>query len=121
MDPQQTYIDMLAAMQANDHETARELALALKEWLARGGFRPHQVTTETMDASIATALRQATRLVENNTGDPFSLICTYCDAGMEIATEQEAIAQGWTGIEHAPDLPNANYLGICPDCKRETD
>jgi hypothetical protein len=40
MDPNYAYQDMLKAMQEHDHETARELALALKDWFARGGFYP---------------------------------------------------------------------------------
>lgn len=50
---------------------------------------------------------------------PFSLVCVNCDAGMEIASHDEAIAKGWTEIEFAPDLPMSNYLGLCPDCRHE--
>ncbi len=50
---------------------------------------------------------------------PFSLVCFHCDAGMEMATIDQALAEGWTGIEFAPDLPMANWLGLCPDCRRE--
>lgn len=49
----------------------------------------------------------------------FTLVCCECDAGMDILTEEQAIAEGWTGIEPAPHLPQANYCGLCPDCRRE--
>jgi ribosomal protein L31 len=48
---------------------------------------------------------------------PFSLVCICCDAGMGIESNQQALAAGWTAIEFAPDLPMANYLGVCPDCR----
>lgn len=47
---------------------------------------------------------------------PFSLVCKLCDAGQGICCEHEAIAEGWTEITLAEDLPQANYLGVCPDC-----
>ena len=50
---------------------------------------------------------------------PFTLVCVDCDAGMEITSYDEAIANGWTDIEYAPDLPMSNYLGWCPACRRE--
>jgi hypothetical protein len=52
----------------------------------------------------------------NHNAIPFSLICTECDAGMEIRSYEQAVAEGWTNIEYAPDLPMANYLGLCPEC-----
>jgi hypothetical protein len=62
MDPNQTYLDMFAAMRDGDHETARELALALKDWFARGGFYPYQYTQVAMDAYIASVLRRTIHL-----------------------------------------------------------
>jgi hypothetical protein len=50
---------------------------------------------------------------------PFSLVCRECDAGMNIESHAQAVATGWTEIDYAPDLPMANYVGLCPDC-RET-
>jgi hypothetical protein len=52
-------------------------------------------------------------------GVPFTLVCEQCDAGQEIRTQDEAEALGWTLIIYAPDLPMANYVGICPDCLRD--
>ena len=54
-----------------------------------------------------------------NENVPFSLVCVNCDAGSEIASIEEAVAEGWTGIEFDPDLPMANFVGLCPDCRRE--
>jgi hypothetical protein len=54
---------------------------------------------------------------ENSDDFPFTLVCINCDAGDRINSEAEALAAGWTGIEFAPDLPMANYLGVCPDCR----
>ena len=50
---------------------------------------------------------------------PFSLVCEYCDAGMEIGSLEEAIAAGWTDIEFVPDCPMANFIGTCPGCSRD--
>lgn len=48
----------------------------------------------------------------------FSLTCAECDAGQEIPSQAEAEAAGWTEICYAPDLPMANFLGLCPECRR---
>lgn len=114
MDPYQTYRDMFAAMESDDFETARELALALKEWFARGGFTPHQVTREAMHELLASVLR---RTAGDELVPVFSLTCRDCDAGEEIESEEQAIEQGWIRIEAAFDLPMANYCGLCPDCR----
>jgi hypothetical protein len=62
MDPNQTYLGMFRAMRDGDHETARELALALKHWFAIGGFYPYQYTPEAMNAYIASVLRRTAYL-----------------------------------------------------------
>ena len=48
---------------------------------------------------------------------PFSLVCSDCDAGMEIRTHDQALAEGWTNIDYAPFLPMANFIGLCPECR----
>ena len=58
MDPNQTFQDLFEAMQSGDQDTARELALALKDWFRKGGFYPHQYTPEAMHAYIASVLRR---------------------------------------------------------------
>jgi hypothetical protein len=40
MDPTQCYLEMFAAMRDGDLFTARQHALALQDWLHRGGFFP---------------------------------------------------------------------------------
>jgi hypothetical protein len=50
---------------------------------------------------------------------PFSLVCRECDAGMDIKDHAQAAANGWTEIDYAPDLPMANYVGLCPDCREQ--
>jgi hypothetical protein len=50
---------------------------------------------------------------------PFSLVCETCDAGMDIETYEQAVAEGWTEIEYDPGLPQANFVGTCPECSRE--
>ena len=49
----------------------------------------------------------------------FSLVCENCDAGNDMLNEVDARAAGWTQIEYAPDLPMANFVGLCPHCNRE--
>ena len=49
-------------MRDGDHETARELAIALKRWFAGGGFYPYQFTPEAMNAYIADILRRTAYL-----------------------------------------------------------
>jgi hypothetical protein len=51
---------------------------------------------------------------------PFSMTCRECDAGMDMTSPEQAIAAGWTEIVDAADegFMEANYLGLCPDCKK---
>ena len=51
----------------------------------------------------------------------FSLICSECDGGLHLHSKEEALEEGWTDIEFAPDLPMANFLGLCPHCRREEE
>ena len=55
----------------------------------------------------------------HSTDMPFSLVCSECDAGMNIESYDQALAEGWAEIEFAPDLPMANFIGLCPDCAEE--
>lgn len=118
MDPNQTFLNMFEAMKASDFETARELALALKDWFAKGGFYPYQYTPEAMHAYIGSVLR---RTVEHGPEPVFSLVCRHCDAGEDITTEEQAIGEGWSEIETAFALPQANFCGLCPDCETLED
>ena len=48
MDPQQTWADMLDALQRKEWDNAKELADALYEWLRKGGFPPTTVGDESL-------------------------------------------------------------------------
>ena len=48
----------------------------------------------------------------------FSLVCGRCDAGTDVETYKQALDEGWSDISFEPDLPMANFLGLCPDCRR---
>ena len=50
---------------------------------------------------------------------PFTLVCQECDAGMDIHSHEQALAAGWTDIDYAPDMPMANYVGLCPECQEK--
>ena len=58
MDPTQCYLEMFEAMKAGDFATARERALALKEWLDKGGFSPPNYTAEEVRGYLANVLRR---------------------------------------------------------------
>ena len=62
MDPNQTYLDIIDAMGEEDHETARGLALALKRWIASGGFLPEGYSKEEIGAYLARVLEQTAYL-----------------------------------------------------------
>jgi hypothetical protein len=49
---------------------------------------------------------------------PFSLACYGCDAGDGIGSMEEAVREGWKGIEY-DDGAGWNFLGHCPGCQRE--
>jgi hypothetical protein len=70
-----------------------------------------------MAAISSNTSRQNLCAIEFSLDVPFSLVCICCDAGMGIESFEQALAAGWTAIEFAPDLPMANYLGVCPDCR----
>ena len=109
--PIQTFTDLMEAMRTEDHETARDLAIALQTWLAKGGFCPGGHTREEVGTYLASVL------FRTGNQPPFSLTCWYCDAGQGIPSEEDALAEGWIEIEPAPQLLQANYLGVCPDCR----
>jgi hypothetical protein len=52
---------------------------------------------------------------------PFSLACESCDGGMEVGSYEQAISEGWTDICFTPDLAMANYLGLCPECRKREE
>jgi hypothetical protein len=48
----------------------------------------------------------------------FSLVCMFCDAGQNVINYSMADRLGWHDVEVATDLPQANYLGVCPNCAK---
>lgn len=62
MDPTTCYLEMYEAMRDGDHETARERAIALKEWLDRGGFYPPRYTQVEVDSYLRNVLRRTAYL-----------------------------------------------------------
>lgn len=62
MDPTTCYLEMYEAMRHDDHEAAREKALALREWLDKGGFYPPRYTKTEVDAYLANVLRRTAHL-----------------------------------------------------------
>jgi hypothetical protein len=58
MDPNATYLAMFNAMRADDHETARDLAIALRRWFTQGGFYPVQFSKDEMIPYINSVLRR---------------------------------------------------------------
>jgi hypothetical protein len=73
MDPQVTWDQMLRAVACQDWDEVRELATALSEWIARGGFPPKVI-------------------VDPAVGDPFNaaLAASACEFALG-----EACNQGW--------------------------
>ena len=63
MDPTTCYLEMFEAMRDGDHETARERALALLEWLGKGGYYPSRCTQTEVDAYLANVLRRTAHLI----------------------------------------------------------
>jgi len=51
---------------------------------------------------------------------PFTLSCTECDRDTPD-TYEEAVRDGWTQIEYYPEGYSENFIGFCPDCRREEE
>lgn len=66
MDPTQCYLEMFAAMQQGDYVTARERALALEQWLGRGGFSPPNYCPTEVRSYLANVLRRTAGLQGEN-------------------------------------------------------
>lgn len=70
MDPTQCYLEMFAAMQAGDFATARERALALRDWLRKGGFSPPNYSPTEVQAYLAGVLRRTAGLPDTEDDTP---------------------------------------------------
>lgn len=58
MDPTQCYLEMFYAMRDGDLATARERAIALRGWLANGGFYPPNYSETEVRNYLANVLRR---------------------------------------------------------------
>ncbi len=85
MDPNQTYLELFTAMINGEHKTARELAHSLQQWLRKGGFYPHQMTPEAMQAYLQDVL-QRTAYVDLPPEQQimFYVVCPECQCHVEI-------------------------------------
>lgn len=66
MDPTQCYLEMFTAMRDGDFVAARERALALRDWLERGGFYPADFSQSEVRSSLAGILCHTTGLHDSN-------------------------------------------------------
>lgn len=114
MDPARTLQDLIAAMQAGDVAAGRELASALRDWLALGGFGPPGHTAASIQCYLASVIR---RIDETRPQPLFTLTCCDCDTGEDIGSEEAALMEGWSEVGPAFDLLQANFAGWCPTCK----
>jgi hypothetical protein len=62
MDPTQCYLEMMNAMRDGDFVAARERALALRDWLDRGGFYPPKYSTTEVRSYLANVLQHTATL-----------------------------------------------------------
>jgi hypothetical protein len=70
MDPTQCYLEMFTAMQGGDLVTAREHALALRDWLTKGGFSPPGYSPTKVRAYLNDVLRRTAELPETEDETP---------------------------------------------------
>ncbi len=128
MDPQQTWRLLLDAWFHRNWDDVVELSEALLNWLEKEGFAPQVEHPRELGPDLNRLLvitaseflrKRATVVQESPNGIPldvgFSLTCSECNNdGPE--SYDEAIAEGWTGIEYVPHLSSENFLGSCPIC-----
>jgi hypothetical protein len=70
MDPTQCYLEMFTAMQEGDLVMARERALALREWLIKGGFSPPGYSPAKVRDYLNEVLRRTAELPETEDETP---------------------------------------------------
>ena len=58
MAPTPCYLEVYEAIRDSDHKTAHQRALALEEWLDRGGFYPPRYTQVEVDSYLRNGLRR---------------------------------------------------------------
>ena len=128
MDPKETWRMLLDAWLYRKWDEVLELSEALLNWLEKDGFAPqieyprslgpdlNRLLTKTACEFIrkrATVVMESPNRIPRDVG--FSLTCSECNnEGPE--SYDEAIAEGWSGIEYVPHLISENFLGSCPTC-----
>lgn len=128
MDPQQTWRALLDAWFTRQWDEVVELSEALFNWLEKHGFAPQVEYPRRLGPELDALLvrtaceflrKRATVVLTSANGIPedvgFSLTCGECNNEGPDSYD-EAIAEGWTGIEYVPHLPSENFLGCCPTC-----
>lgn len=51
----------------------------------------------------------------------FSISCCECDVGSHIGSVEQARAEKWTQIVFDPGGYTWNYLGLCLECRKESE
>lgn len=115
MDTNACYFDIMLAIECGDRERASELAELLRAGIVSDDDYPDDYSLDEVDANLAGILQTPDSRPFDD-AVPFSLVCVDCDAGMDMPNLAAALAAGWQAIELCPDLPQANYLGLCPEC-----
>ena len=128
MDPQETWRMLLDAWFYRNWDDVLDLSEALLNWLGKDGFAPQvqlrKQLGQDLNRVIVTATCQFMRqraksVLESPHGIlpniAFSLTCSECNNDAPD-TYDEAVAEGWTGIEYVPHLTSENFLGSCPIC-----
>ena len=119
---------LLDAWFKRDWDGVLELCEALLNWLERDGFAPQVEYPRELGPDLNRLLARSARdflrqramvVLESPSGIPldvgFSLTCSECNnEGPE--NYDEAIDEGWTGIEYVPRRPSRDFLGSCPVC-----
>ena len=131
MDPQESYLRLLAAWMNRDWADLAELAEALLNWLDNGGFPPEPNYPKEMGNEWNAVMVRATcnfaRARANNVLDdeneipsevPFRLTCVSCQEDGP-ATYADATTNGWQAVQYIPNSISTPFLGICPSCVAE--
>ena len=114
MNSAQTLRDLVDAMQAGELDAARELAQALRCRLACSGFYPIGHSPQ----SVRDCLDSVERRIDGTGPLPaFTLVCRGCDDGEGVASEEQAMLEGWCEVAPDLELPQANFAGWCPHCR----
>jgi hypothetical protein len=62
MDPTESYLAMFEAMRQQEFQTAREHAIALRDWLESGGFYPPNYHPDEVKGYLNNVLRRTSHI-----------------------------------------------------------